>query len=429
MRRTKQLLLAICISTQLISQGAWAQNTSDTLSLDQALNRVYRDNPSLWQLRQDQALWQARILQAQLGPNPELSLMNEDFAGSAAFTQDRFTQFTLALAQTLVMGNKIEYRTRLTQIQQQLSYWDYRLQLQTLGAEVYRNYVGLLNLEAEHRLVLELMANARAQHDLLGKTVQAGRLAPSVLLQSESTIKSFEAEALALELTSQTRRQELARLWGTGDVDFNQLSGSLPLAGWGSFDSLETNLKLHPRLARWQLESQQRQLAFDAAQAQTAPDVNLSGGLRYHPPLEWGLVFSVGIPLTIANRNQGNIEEARLRNESWAKERELEAADLRAQLRQAYDQAQGQAKLIEILNSQVELGEAQREAALKAFTGGKTSYLELLMASQTRDQLRRRLIDAQGKRLLAVAEVLALTQELLPDPDSERLEQSDALRR
>lgn len=429
----KRIVALLCLFTALLIPGrltppAQAQETASQLTLESALKRVYRDNPALWRLRQERVLWQARITQAGLGPNPELSLVNEDAVGSAAFTQDRFTQFTLGLAQTLVLGNKIEYRTRLAQIQQQLADWDYRLQLQNLGAEVYRSYVRLLNLEAQRLLVNELGENARAQHELLSKSVQAGRLAPAVLLQSASVVKSFEAEALELSLEAQAHRQDLAALWGASESDFTQLAGPLPLTGWGPYQSLEQGLQNHPKLARWQIESQQRQLALDAAQAQTVPDLNLSGGLRYHPSLDWGLVLSLGIPLALFDRNQGNIEEAQLRKASWNKEREFEASGLRTQLRKAYDQAQGQLQLIEILKAQVSLSESQRETALKSFESGKTGSLELLMASQNRDQLRRRLIAAQGQRLLAVVEVLALTQVLLPERATEQVEVRDDLR-
>lgn len=427
--KPKRIALLLCLYMSFLSPVAFAQEDVASLSLETALTRTYRSNASLWRLRQEQMLWKARILQAQLGPNPELSLMSEDFVGSAAFTQDRFTQFTLGLAQTLVMGNKIVHRTRLVQVQQQLAYWDYRLQLQNLGAEVYRSYVALLNLEAQRKLVVELAENARTQHSLLSKVVQTGRLAPSALLQSESIVRGFEAEVIELDLAAQARRAELAALWGATEPDFSQLGGTFPQTEWGTFESLETCLQIHPRLARWQFEGQQRQAALDTAQAQAAPDLNVSGGLRYHPPLELGLVLSVGIPFAIVNGNQGNIEEARLRNESWRKEREFEESSLRAQLRKAYGQMQGHLNLIKVLTDQVRLGEAQRAAALKAFEGGKIDYLGLLLASQNRDQLRRRLVETQNKYLLTEVEVIALTRELLPEVISELPGINDDIRR
>ena len=419
-------LLVVWSLCALTAFGAQAQSASpspqptptalptDSLSLEEALRRVYQEHPALWRLRQEQALWSARVLQAGLGTNPEFTLSGEDFAGSAAFTSDRFTQFTLGLAQTLVLGNKVEARVRLARVQRH---------------EVYQTYARLLTLQAEQSLLAELVANALAQHALFVKAVNAGRIAPSALLQSESQVKTLEAEALSLELQARSQRQTLTQLWGGSTPDFIQLSGELPLSGWGGWDSLQAGLQTHPRLARWELEGQQRQGALDAARAQTVPDINLSGGLRYHPPLDWGLVLSLGVPFQIANGNQGQIEEAQLRNESWQHERLLEERSLLGQLRQAYDQAQGQAQLMALLREQVTLGQAQLEAANKAFIGGKTGSLEVLLAAQHLHQLRRKLTTAQGERLLAVVEVLALTQELLPEPNPPALEVRDDLRR
>ncbi|MEZ0374099.1 MAG: TolC family protein [Candidatus Sericytochromatia bacterium] len=392
-----------------------ARAADPTLSLEQALERTYRDNPALWQLRQGQEIAKARMLQAGLGPNPEFTFVGEDLVGSSAFTADRFTQFTAGMAQTLVFGDKIGHRVRLAQLQQQLLYWDYRVRLQELGAMVYRDYARLVNLRAELVTLNELRAYAQEVHDLLSRAVAAGRLAPSVLLASEQAVRSQETEMARLKLQAQAEAQELAALWG-GTADFDQLGASLELSQPDGLEKLERALAQHPRLARWQTEQQQREAALAAAQAQSAPNVQLSGGLRYHPPLDWGLVFSLGIPLPLADRNQGNIQEAELRAQMWSKERELEARTLLNQLHRAYDQAEGKARLVALLAQQVNLALAQRSAALKSFQGGKTSYLEVLNADQNLFQFRRQQVDAEGERLLAVIEVLALTRELLPEP-------------
>ncbi|HEY9841683.1 MAG TPA: TolC family protein, partial [Candidatus Obscuribacterales bacterium] len=382
-----------------------------SLTLPQALSRVYHDNPLLWKMRAEQRILEARILQASLGPNPEFTFLSEDFAGSAAFSQDRFTQFTLGLVQTLVLGDKVALRTRLAQVQQQLLYWDYRLQLQELGAQVYRAYARLQNLEAEQNLLATLMANAREVDALLNLAVARGKLAPTVLLQSELALKVLETEASRLQLQARLQNQELAALWGTAEADFSVPGGTLEIE-LAPLASLEQALPRHPRLARWALDRQQRQLALDAARAQAAPDLSLAGGVRYHPPLDWGMVLSLDIPFPFANGNQGNIEEARLRQEMWATERDQEERALQGLLRRAYAQAQGLALQLELLTQQVSLAQAQQQAAIKAFAAGKTGYLDVLTATQNLVQLSRQRVQTQGEHRLALIEVLSYTVEL-----------------
>lgn len=425
MKKSKWMMVLVVAGLFLSLVGArptaWA---AEGLTLDQALARTYRDNPSLWQLRKDQELAQARILQASLGPNPEITFVGEDFVGSAAFTADRFTQFTLAMAQTLVFGDKIAQRVWLAQVQQQVLYWDYRVHLQELGATVYREFTRLQNLRAELSVLNELRAYAQEVQDLLNRAVDAGRLAPAALFQSQQALRSQETEMARLQIEIQAQAQELAALWG-GTADFRQIQDSLTLSQPDPLDKLEQALARNARLARWETDKRQREAALSLAQAQSAPNVLVSGGLRYHPALDWGLVLSLGVPLPLADSNQGNIQEAQLRAQMWTKERENEARSLLNQLHRVYDQAQGQAQLVDLLTQQVTLAEAQRQAAIKAFEGGKTGYLEVLNAGQSLFQLKRQLVATQGERRLAVIDVLALTRDLLPEPaDIERAPES-----
>lgn len=385
------------------------------ITLVQALARVYRDNPELWKLRQERKIWDARILQAGLGSNPELTFVSEDFAGSAAFTDDRFSQFTLGLAQTWLLGNKLEYRHQLASLHQKQAYWDYRIQLQTLGFEVYQHYARLYNLAAEQKLLEELIVQAKEVHQLMSLKVEAGKLPPAALLQSELALKHLQQEIGAIKLRWQLEAQALSSLWGGISPDFTQLSGEWLQSELISLRALEKELQGHPRLARWQVEHEQRQLAWNVEQSQTVPDLNLSGGLRHHPPFDWGLVLSMGLTLPSANRNQGNIEKARLRQEMWATEKNLEERSLQAQLIQAYTLAQGEGQHLQLLREQVSLSQAQNQVALKAFASGKTGYLEVLISTQNLVLLRRQAIEVEGVYQQAMIQVLAYTQNLMPE--------------
>lgn len=413
------LSLSIWLGTSAIVLPAPVMPTSvaiPKLSLQQVTERIYQHNPSLWKLRQEQKLAESRILQAGLGINPELTLGAEDFAGSAAFTPDRFTQFTLGLSQTLLMGNKLESRTVLAKLNQQLLYWEYRVQLQELGYKAYTLYARLLNLQEMQILLLEMLGMSQEMQRLLEQAVRAGKFAETVLLQSQLAIQEIKAEQSQLQIHSQTFASELAALWGAPEADFGQLTpdltGTEPMA---KLDTLIPKLVLHPRLARWQMEHQQRQAQSDAAQAQAVPDLNLTGGVRYHPPLDWAVVFSVGIPLPLANQNQGHIQETRLRQDMWQTEKNLEEIQMRGQLQRAYRKFQGQTELLHILQEEQRLAQAQQQAAVKGFEAGKIGYLEVLLAYQNIFRLRRQLVQSHGDRLLAQVEVLSFTQEFLPE--------------
>lgn len=406
-----------------LTLSAWSQTAEgdsserklvSSLSLKQALQRVYRDNPRLWQWRQEQILWESRELQAGLGFNPELSLVSEDVLGSAAFTSDLFTQFTLSLAQTLILGDKRNARVRLIQLQKQLSFWDYKLQLQTLGLEVHQAYIRLLALQAEQQVLSDMQANAEEVQRLLSRAVAAGKLSPAVLVQNELALKKISAASHYLEVQAQSERQKLAALWGATEPDFSQIDSGLNLNSERSLSELEQALLKHPRLARWELDAEYRQGVLSEAESQAIPDLNLSGGFRYHPPLSWGAVFSMGMPIPVFNSNQGKIQEARLRQKMWLKERQIEENRLRSQFKQAYTKAQGLSQWLTLLKQQQGLAQTQYQLALKSFQAGKTNALELLNSSQNLYLFSQQLAEAQGQSLLARAELMFYTDDLMP---------------
>ncbi len=428
----KFLVLMSCILLVNPDLPAWSQNAEvfsadakpePRLSLEQALQRTYRDNPRLWQWRQEQTLWNSRELQAGLGLNPELSLVAEDLLGSAAFTSDLFTQFTLSLAQTLILGDKQNARVRLIQLQKQLAYWDYKLQLQNLGLEVHQTYIRLLALQAEQQVVSEMQANAQEVQRLLARAVAVGKLAPAVLIQSELALKKLDSEALRLQIQSQSERHSLAALWGATEPDFSQLNQSLNLSGGRSLSDLEQAVLKHPRLARWELDSEYRQSLLKEAESQAIPDLNLSAGFRYHPPLSWGAVFSIGLPIPAFNSNQGKIQEARLRQQMWLKERQLEENRVQGLFKQAYTQAQGLSQWTVLVKQQQDLAQNQYQLALKAFQAGKIGSLELLYSAQNLYLLSQQLAEAQRQSLLARVDLLFYTDDLMPE--SQGLELKD----
>lgn len=386
----------------------------ETLSLEQVLQRVYADNPGLWILRQERQIWAARILQAGLGANPELSLVNEDFAGSAAFTPDRFTQFSLGLAQNLVLNQKLEDRRHLAELQAQVAHWGYSLQLQYLGRDTHKACIQLLNLQAEAQLLAQLASNAQTQLQWFEKSAAAGKLAPVAVLQAQNQLKTLESEQLQLRLDIQTQKQALTALWGGIEGDFElqafEVASDTPL----NLGLLQQKLAQHPQLARWGIESQAREMELQSAQSQAMPDLNLGGGLRYHPPQDWGLVLSVNLPLPVWNQHQGIIAEARLKHARWQQERDRDVRALALELKRAWSQVEGQAALVAVLKGQLQLGQEQKALAEKAFALGKSTALEILLASQNLAQIQRRHLQAQGHFRLAQIEVLALTQPLFP---------------
>src|SRR5262245_3853540 len=93
----------------LLFAVASAQAAEVTLAsaIDQALKR----NPALIASRYELTASQARVIQAGLRPNPELSLELENFAGRGELSGVKSLETTLSLSQVIELGDKRRLRS------------------------------------------------------------------------------------------------------------------------------------------------------------------------------------------------------------------------------------------------------------------------------------------------------------------------------
>lgn len=388
------------------------------LKPEEALNRAWKSNAVLRQLRREYARAAARLKQAGLLPNPELGWVAEDFAGSAAFTDDRFTQFTLEWIQTLPLSDRLSHQRRLAELELELLEWQYRLQLVRLSREVSLEFNELRYLGLRLELAQEALANARKIQTQIEARVQAGKLAPLAALQARQQTLALESETLEINSQRRLKILALAGLWGDSDPPELNVSGSLPIPQKpAAFEHYASGLNRHPQLARWQPESHYRQEFLQAAQSQSQPDLTAAGGVRYHPPADWGLIASVNLPIALYNQNQGAIEDARLRQASLASEREQDLRQLSTELRQAYQAASSAYIQWELKLQQLQLAKEEFRMAVLVFEAGKSAYLEILRSQQSYFELRRQLLESLWQSAQARISLQSLTQDFEPGLD------------
>lgn len=431
MNSNKALLLSSLLLGQFGLMPALAQtltpSAAQTDSLDQigpaltpsqALNRAWRGNATLRQLRRDYARARARLLQAGALPNPEFGMVAEDFAGSAAFTDDRFTQFTLEWIQTLPLGDRLERAKRLAELEAELLGWEYQVEQLQLARAVYLAHGRLRYLDSRLALARELLGNARETLRLIEAQLEAGKQAPVAALQARQQVISLEAEALDLSSQQRMAALELSALWGGTSLEGLSVAGALhppgPLVG---IDVYQLRLPGHPLVARWQLEGEARQATLDSARSQTSPDLTTSGGFRYHPPGDWGVVASVTLPLPLYNQNQGSIEDARLRQSTLAAERDQDLAQLGSELRRAHEAYSGAYRRFELYRNQLQLAQEAFRIAMIVFEAGKSGYLEVLQSQQSYFDARRNLIETHWELEQAQTALRTLTLDLDPIED------------
>jgi len=387
------------------------------LTLAQALDAALARNPELAASAFELTAAQARLTQARLRPNPEVSLEFENFAGNGAQRGTDALETTLALSQVIELGGKRAARGRVAESDLELAEIDRRAQELDVLAETTRRFIDAA--AAHERLALAHEAARLAANSLaaIGKRVDAAR--SPVAERSRARIAATRAQIALRQTERATRgaRYQLAATFGDAEPQFADVSAELygfapsqPFNAW--FEKLVRN----PDLQRFASDSRLRDAQLRLAQAQARPDLNVSIGVRrFQDSGDTALVAAVSMPVTWGKPNQGAIAEARARISQSDAERTAALNRLRALLIALHGQAEAARETAQALRDDA-LPQA-REALKQTQAGydaGRFSFLELAGAQAELLELQGAAIDAAADHHRLRAELERLTGEASP---------------
>jgi cobalt-zinc-cadmium efflux system outer membrane protein len=346
--------------------------------------------------------------QARARPNPSVSVLTENVAGSSPYRGFDRAETTLQYSQPIELGGKrsariaageagvlaSQARNRDTRIG-----YAYDLARAYAAAEIAGRRISLAEDEVE-----EAQSDLRAARALVG----AGKEARLHALQAETSLNEVSAE---LELAKANRIAAFARLSALTGVEepFTGLSESLldgpPQArAIGPVDPLSSSGYL---VAQAEREAAERRLVVERRRA--IPDITANVGVRR---LDYenstALVGGVTIPLHIFDRNRGNIAASRA---------EIDAADARLAMARNEARAEGQAAVAELAaadarvaaaaGAQSTADETYRLARI-AYEAGKSPLVELLAARHGLGAARGVVLDARTAQFEARARLARL---------------------
>lgn len=388
-----------------------------TLTLAEALSLALRQSPELAAFSWDIRAAEARLIQARLRPNPEISLEAEDITGTREFQKGDQAERTLQLSQLVELGGKRPARIVEAQFGRALADWDYQVKRVEVLRETTQRYVDVLVAQRSVALSEETLALTQTAVPLTEIRVQVGK-ASAV----EST-RAANAVALGQIVREQAKREllaakaNLAAMWGeTKSVKFDDVAGDLDdTEQLPAFSTLVARLGNNPQLARWTTEREKREATLRLQQAQAVPDITAFAGPRVFGNAEnvsTGML-GVSIPLPLFNRNQGNIAEAQALLSKTNPEEHAAEARAFAELSIAYQTLLRAAEEVVILKGTVIPGATQSvELLTQGFSAGRFSQLEILVE-------RRTLFDARFQHLRALADyhkALAAVEALTAAP-------------
>ena len=393
------------------SEADPAADPTGALALREAMALALMRSPGLraygWDVRRAEAL----ALQAGLWPNPELDVEFENFAGSDAFSGTDSLETTVSLAQTFPLGGDIARRRELAGYKTELAGWDYEAARLGVLTEVTRRYIAVLAANRRIEAARDALQLAQQVLTTAEKRIDAGDAPPIEAARASVPVATTRITLKRAERDFESANKRLSLTWGASRPTFDSLTGSLDeLVPPPAAEQLIALINENPSVARWSTEISARRAERRLAEAEAVPDLTGRIGVRDDQAEDaQALVVGISLPLTIFDRRQGDILEARLGVTS-ARRRQREAelriesmlAEAYARLVNAYDEATALRDIA--LPPATEAFDLTR----RAFENGDLTFLDVLDAERTLVELRTRYVAALDAYHTAAADIEGL---------------------
>lgn len=277
-----------------------------TLTLPQALAEAEARSPSILAARARIEAAEARLGQAGVRSNPELSVELEDAFGTGDLAGVRSAELTVSVSQRLdLFGRR---RARVGAAEAALTAERLRLTVARadLAQAVREAFAQAATARDRLFVVREELERARELARVAGLLVEVGREPPLRALRARSAAAQAEAALRVAEAEDQAARRTLSALFGVDAVPeavAGDLADAPPLI-------IAPERTLEVRLADLELLTAEAEVRQQQVAARLDPSVGI--GIRRNQELDdFGLVAGVSVPIPIFDRNRGNIAAAR----------------------------------------------------------------------------------------------------------------------
>ncbi|MFJ5446739.1 TolC family protein [Methylobacillus methanolivorans] len=415
----KHLICLLCLAAMLTSLMAradtWGSAPShDTtllayepdasLTLAQALQLALQANPELAIAKREVDAVTASRIQAALFRNPELSVEMEDVRPSSR-------QTTYWLGQPFELGGKRGARIETAERARDVASADLHVRLADMHADVVQRFYEVLAAQERYRLAQSSMELANRGLDVAARRVTAGKVSPV-----EETRARVAASGARIELTQANAelvnaRRRLAALWGNAVPRFTEALGELDLLPeLPSLSSLDEILDQAPQALRAEQEIRHRDAMLKVQESKRYPDLILRSGVqRNESAADTVGVLGVALAIPLFDRNQGNIQEARVRVDKARDERFALNVRLRNELSLAHQRLAASLQEVSSIRDDILPGaQSALDATTRGFELGKFNFLDVLDAQRTLFTARGQYIRALGEVQRSVADVEAI---------------------
>lgn len=381
------LLSALMLS--VISSFSWADNTSQALTLQQAIAKTeqYQQTQNVWQTQQQIAT--ANIKQAKLWTNPELSVSQTGFGSN----QDQ--ELSIGVSQRLDIFGERKSAQRLAQLSKDQSDLNQRIYLAQLELAVKYQWSQLAIFELERNVVQEQLNVSEENLNAIQKRYQAGSVAQVDVDRARLSHAENARLYRQADLQVQVAKQQLSNLWG--DADKSIRIGLNPQSLWPSSTHQQVQEYLADNLFEKSRQLQVLQAKATVAQlkasARPNPTVNLGVNRTRSPETSTdnALVVGVSIPLNIFNRQQYGVQIAQAKQDLLSRQQEFYLRQNALQVGTLLTELQGlEVQFKAVDESQIPLAAQVQRKTLQGFTVGKFAVNDVQLATLQLQEVRLR---------------------------------------
>lgn len=405
-------------ATRLTTAPQQNKDANGRLSLQEAIRLAQQYHPDIAAAKKEIAATEASLRQAGLLRNPELVAMMED-----ARSENRST--TWQLNQAIELGGKRRARISTAESGLNIAKIDFNIMLNEIRATVTTRFNEVLIAQERQRLALTSLELTQRAYSAAKKQVTVGKVAPLEESKARVAQSSTQLELAKSESELMMARQRLQSILGNHVNQTTELIGrfdTLPLLP-DSLD-LEKQLTQSPQIIKAKIEVEKRAAMIDVERSKQIPDVTLSlGAKREQLTGRQQPMIGVSIPISLFDRNQGNVQESISRLDKAKDELQSTQIHVRNELMQALQRLRFAIDEAQLSNRDL-LPTAQNafELALKGFEFGKFNFLDVLDAQRSLLAAKAQYLRSCGDAHLAAADIQRLLNdqafEFYPATDS-----------
>lgn len=307
----------MCIVFVLFSLLSLSINgqTSGELTIEKAVSLAVQNNPELKTLHYEIDALGAAKIQSGLMPNPEFEVEAENILGSKDFNGFDNSEITAVLSQDILLAGKISKRVKVAETNISLAEWDYETKRIEIITDIRKAFQQALAVQLLIEKNEELIKVSKEFVVNLQKRVDAGKISPAEVSRAKIILNSLRIDLNRLKSEYENYKSELLSLIYQPDLTIDELIGELEYpVDVPSYDSLLNQLTNNPKLKRYESEYDKQTAIVNLEESKAVPDLTISVGFkRLNDAKANTFLVGASIPLLIFDRNQGAIQEAKIR--------------------------------------------------------------------------------------------------------------------